>query len=55
METDAGSFMLVFGMGMSIIPLPVHKLVLFSELFEGQVKTGVHPALPVEGITLISR
>lgn len=40
-------------LGMSIFPVPVHKIVLFLELFKGEVKMGVHPALPVEGITLI--
>lgn len=40
-------------MGMSIFLVPVHKLVLFLELFEGEVKMGVRPTLPVEGITLI--
>lgn len=38
---------------MSIFPVPVHKLVLHSELFEGEVKMGVRPALPVEGVTVI--
>uniref|UniRef100_A0AAQ4QC33 Gypsy retrotransposon integrase-like protein 1 n=1 Tax=Gasterosteus aculeatus aculeatus TaxID=481459 RepID=A0AAQ4QC33_GASAC len=52
-ETDTGSFVPVLGMGMSIFHVPVHKLVLHSELFEGEVKMGVRPALPIDGVTVI--
>lgn len=34
------------GMGMTIIPAPVHKLKLTCGLVSGEVKVGVHPALP---------
>ena len=51
--TDTGSFIPVLGMGMSIFPVPVHKLRLHCELFDGEVKMGVRPELPVEGITVI--
>lgn len=52
-ETDTGSFIPVLGMGMPVFHVPVHKLVLHSGLFEGEVKMGVCPALPVDGVTLI--
>lgn len=52
-ETDTVSFVPMLGMGMSIFLVPVHKLVLFSELFKSEVKIGVRPTLPVEGIMLI--
>ena len=38
---------------MSVFRVPLHKLVLHSDLFSGVVKMGVHPALPVEGIQII--
>lgn len=52
-ETDTGAFIPVLGMGMSIFQVPVHKLVLHSKLFNGEVKMGVRPELPIDGITVI--
>ncbi|XP_054882238.1 uncharacterized protein LOC129356701 [Poeciliopsis prolifica] len=40
-------------MGMSVFCVPVHKLMLHSKLFEGEVRMGVRPALPVVGVTVI--
>lgn len=47
-ETDTGSFVPVRDMGMSVFRVPLHKLVLHSDLLSGVVKMGVRPALPVE-------
>uniref|UniRef100_A0A3B5QLU2 Gypsy retrotransposon integrase-like protein 1 n=1 Tax=Xiphophorus maculatus TaxID=8083 RepID=A0A3B5QLU2_XIPMA len=52
-ESDTGLSIPVLGMGMSVFCVPVHKLVLHSELFEGEVRMGVRPALPVVGVTVI--
>lgn len=52
-QTDTGSFIPVRGMGMSVFAAPLHMLVLHSDLFNGVVKMGVRPALPVEGIQVI--
>lgn len=52
-ETDTSSFVPVRGMGMSVFRVPLHKLVLHSDLSSGVVKMGVRPALPVEGIQVI--
>lgn len=41
------------GMRMTIIPVPVHRLKLTCGLVSGEVKIGVHPALPVEGVDVI--
>ena len=39
--------MLVRGMSLTLVPAPLHKVVLFSELVKGEVVLGVRPALPV--------
>ena len=52
-ESDTGSFVPIRGMGMSVFRVPLHKLVLQSDLFSGVVNMGVRPALPVEGIHVI--
>lgn len=33
--------------------VPLHKVVLYSHLIQGEVELGVRPALPVEGISVI--
>ncbi|XP_075934468.1 uncharacterized protein LOC142934010 [Anarhichas minor] len=52
-ETDTGFFIPVLGMGMSVFQVPIHKLVLHSDLFEGEVAMGVRPALPIDGVMLV--
>ena len=52
-ETHTGSFLPVLGMGMSVFHVPVHKLMLHCALFDGEVRMGVRPALPVNGVTVI--
>lgn len=52
-ESNSGECILMRGMGMTIIPVPLHKLKLTCGLVSGEVKIGVRPALPVEGVDLI--
>ncbi|XP_014893175.1 uncharacterized protein LOC106950677 isoform X2 [Poecilia latipinna] len=52
-DSDTGLSIPVLGMGMSVFCVPVHKLMIHSELFEGEVRMGVRPALPVMGVTVI--
>lgn len=42
----------MLGMGMRLLPVPVHKLTLGCGLVQGEVSTGVRPAFPVEGIDM---
>ncbi len=52
-DTDTGDFVLSRGMGLSVFPAPLHKMVLDCELVQGEVDVGVLSALPIEGIHLI--
>lgn len=52
-ESNSGECILMREMRMTIIPAPVHKLKHTCGLVSGEVKVGVHPALPVEGVDLI--
>ena len=40
-------------MGLSVFPVPLHKMVLNCQLVQGEVAVGVRTALPIEGIHLI--
>lgn len=33
--------------------IPLHNVMLYSDLLRGQAAVGVRPALPIEGITLV--
>lgn len=52
-ESNSGECILMRGMGMTIVPVPVHKLKLTCGLVSGEVEVGVRPALPVEGVDFI--
>lgn len=52
-DSDTGELILSRGMGLNILPIPLHKLVLDCELMQGEVSVGVRPALPVEGVHVI--
>ena len=41
------------GIDLSTFEVPLHRVVLYSELVEGEVELGVRPALPVDGVSLI--
>ena len=40
-------------MGMNVWNVPLHKMRLFSDLFQGEAQVGVRPALPIEGVRMI--
>ncbi|KAF7654547.1 hypothetical protein LDENG_00068490 [Lucifuga dentata] len=52
-DTYTGSFIPVLGMALNVIQVPLHKIMLYSDLFQGELSVGVRPALPMDGITLI--
>uniref|UniRef100_A0A8C5CMY1 Gypsy retrotransposon integrase-like protein 1 n=1 Tax=Gadus morhua TaxID=8049 RepID=A0A8C5CMY1_GADMO len=52
-ETHTGCWVPVVGMEMNVLQVPLHKITLHSDLFQGEIAVGVRPALPVEGVTLI--
>ncbi|KAK0150744.1 hypothetical protein N1851_008151 [Merluccius polli] len=52
-NSDTGDFIPVLGMGMNVLNVPLHKIRLFSDLFQGEAQVGVRPALPIEGVTMI--
>ncbi|XP_060928436.1 uncharacterized protein LOC133002867 [Limanda limanda] len=41
------------GMGLSVFPVPLHKMVFNCGLVKGEVVMGVRPALPIEGVEVI--
>ncbi|KAK0153807.1 hypothetical protein N1851_004120 [Merluccius polli] len=52
-ETALGSSVLVRGIGMTFIPVPLHKIQLKSDLVSDRVVVGVRPSLPVAGIDFL--
>ena len=52
-NSDTGDYIPVLGMGMNVLNVPLHKIRLFSDLFQGEAQVGVRPALPIEGVTMI--
>lgn len=52
-KTDTGDKILMRGMGLGLVPVPLHKMTLDCGLVQGEVPIAVRPALPVEGIDII--
>ena len=52
-ETEVGSSVLVRGMGMSVLHVPLHKVILHCDLFQGETVLAVRPALPIKGVSVI--
>lgn len=52
-ETSCGSDVLVWGIKMSILKVPLHKVHLHSSLVSGLVRVGVRSQLPVKGVSFI--
>lgn len=52
-NTAIGECILSCGMGLTVLPIPLHKSVLDCELVEDEVAVGVRPALPIAGIHFI--
>ena len=52
-ETDTGDYILMRGMGLTVLPVLLHKLELDYGLVQGEVAMGVRPALPIRSIHVI--
>ena len=52
-DTATGDLVLVKGMGLNVFPVPLHRVVLGSDLVKGEVTLAVRPALPVQGVQVI--
>ncbi|KAF0047719.1 hypothetical protein F2P81_001352 [Scophthalmus maximus] len=52
-ETDRGEGILSRGIGLTVLPIPLHKMILSCELVQGEVAVGVRPTLPIEGVHFI--
>ena len=52
-KSALGTNVLVRGIGMTFIPVPLHKIHLESDLISDCVVVGIRPSLPVEGIDFI--
>lgn len=52
-KTHSGSNVKVRGMGLTVFSAPRHRLMLFSELVQGEVVMVVRPVLPMEGVHVI--
>ena len=51
--SDTGDEVPIRGIDMNILLVPLHNVVLKCELFQGEAKLAVRPALPNPGVTLI--
>ena len=51
--SDTWDYILMRGMGLTVLPVPLHKLELDCGLVQGEVAMGVRPALPIRGIHVI--
>ncbi len=52
-ETDTGNRVLIRGIGLQTLSVPLHNVFLQSDLVNRSVVMGVHPSLPVEGVSVI--
>ncbi len=52
-ESYTGSNVLIWGIGLNVMSVPLHKLVLQSDLIQGEVEVSVCSCLPVEGVQVI--
>lgn len=41
------------GMGLNVMFVPLHKVRLDCDLFQGEAALAVHPTLPIEGVSVI--
>ncbi len=51
--SDTGTSVLIKGIGLNVLSVPLHKIILSSQLVSGEVVVGVRPSLPVEGVDII--
>lgn len=54
-QSYCGSDLLVWGIGLSVIHMPVHSVNLSCSLVSGPVRVGACDQLPVSGVDLILR
>ncbi len=52
-ESELGSSVPVRGMGLNVLHVPLHKVILDCDLFQGEAALAVRPALPIEGVAVI--
>lgn len=52
-ESYTGSNVLIRGIGLNVVSVPLHKVVIVSDLVEGEVTLGVRPCLPVVSVDII--
>uniref|UniRef100_A0A3B5B1E3 SCAN box domain-containing protein n=1 Tax=Stegastes partitus TaxID=144197 RepID=A0A3B5B1E3_9TELE len=52
-DVRTGGRILSRGMGLTVLPIPLHRMVLQCELVQGEVVVGVCPALPIEGVHFV--
>lgn len=52
-SSDTGDVILSRGIGMTVLPVLLHKVVLGCELVHSEVAVGVRPPLPIAGVHLI--
>lgn len=52
-ESDTGDRVLSRRVGLSVLSVPLHKLVLDCDLIKGEVVVGVRLPLPIEGVQFI--
>ena len=52
-ESETGTCVPVRGMGLNVLFVPLHKVSLECELFNGEALLAARPALPIEGVSVI--
>lgn len=51
--SSTGTNVLIRGIGLNVLSVPLHKIMLTSEIVSGEVVIGVRPSLPVDGVHII--
>lgn len=52
-DSYTGNNVLIRGIGSNVLSVPLHKIVLHSNLIQGEVEVAVRSCLPVEGVQVI--
>lgn len=52
-DSEVGSSVPVRGMGMNVLHVPLHRVILHCDLFQGEAVLAVRPTLPIEGVSVI--
>ncbi len=52
-ESYTCSNVLIRGIGLNVVSVPLYKVLLVSDLVQGDVTLGVRPCLPVVGVDII--